>query len=119
MCSQLNEGQQHLFNFIMTYAIKTVLAEINDENTLDPFYIFLTGGAGVGKSFLGQVITEYLKRVLQYHTQSLNEPSILVTASTGKAATGVNGITLHSAFQLPRSFSYRKPSDLSTSSNEK
>ena len=29
------------------------------------------------------------------------EPSVVVTASTGKAATNINGTTLHSAFQLP------------------
>ena len=39
-----------------------------------------------------------------------------MTASTGKAATGINGITLHSAFHLPvksglKSYKYKKPSD--------
>ena len=39
-----------------------------------------------------------------------------MTASTGKAATGVNGITLHSAFHLPvksglKLYGYKKPSD--------
>ena len=39
-----------------------------------------------------------------------------MTASTGKAATGVNGITLYSAFHLPvksglKLYSYKKPSD--------
>ena len=39
-----------------------------------------------------------------------------MTASTGKAATGINGITLHSAFHLPvksglKSHKYKKPSD--------
>ena len=39
-----------------------------------------------------------------------------MTASTGKAVTGINGITLHSAFYLPvksglKSFEYKKPSD--------
>ena len=40
---------------------------------------------------------------------------VLVTASTGKAVTGINGITLHSAFYLPvksglKFFEYKKPS---------
>ena len=39
-----------------------------------------------------------------------------MTASTGKAATGINGITLHSAFHLPfksglKFFEYKKPSE--------
>ena len=38
-----------------------------------------------------------------------------MTASTGKAVTGINGITLHSAFYLPvksglKFFEYKKPS---------
>ena len=115
-CSQLNEGQQSLFNFIMKYAVKCRFAERNNELPPDPFYIFLSGGAGVGKSFLVNVITEYLKRILRYPNQSLDEPSVLVTASTGKAATNINGTTLHSAFHLPvktgnKFFGYRKPRD--------
>ena len=115
-CSQLNEGQLTLFNFIMKYAIQCILGERNNAPQPEPFHIFLSGGAGVGKSFLVHVVTEYLKRVLRYPNQNLDQPSVLVTASTGKAATGVNGTTLHSAFHLPvnsgfKSFEYRKPSD--------
>ena len=115
-CSQLNEGQLHLFYFIMKYAINCRFAEKNNQPPPEPFNIFLSGGAGVGKSFLVNVITEYLKRILRYPNQTLDEPSVLVTASTGKAATNINGTTLHSAFHLPvktgnRSFEYRKPSD--------
>ena len=81
-----------------------------------PFHIFLSGGTGVGKSFLVKTITEYLKRVLRYPNQYLDQPSVLVTASTGKAATGINDITLHSAFHLPvksglKSYEYKKSSD--------
>ena len=81
-----------------------------------PFQIFLSGGAGVGKIFLIKTITEYLKRVLRYPNQNLDQPSVLVTASTSKVATDINGIALHSAFQLPlksglKSYDYKKPSD--------
>ena len=60
VCSQLNEGQQHLFNFIMQYALHRKLAEKNNELPPKPFQIFLSGGAGVEKSFLVKTITEYL-----------------------------------------------------------
>ena len=66
ICSQLNEGQQHLFNFIMQYALLCKLAVKNNELPPKPFQIFLSGGAGVEKSFLIMAITEYLKRVLRY-----------------------------------------------------
>ena len=59
--SQLNEGQQHLFNFIMQYALHCKLAEKNNDLPPKPFQIFLSGDAGVGKSILIKAITEYLK----------------------------------------------------------
>ena len=42
--------------------------------------------------------------------------SVLVNASTGKAATGINGITWRSTFHLPvksglKSYEHKKPSD--------
>ena len=52
LCSQLNEGRQHLFNFAIQHAVYCKLAERNN-NDLEPkpFQICLSGGAGVGKSF--------------------------------------------------------------------
>ena len=77
---------------------------------------FKYGVAGVGKSFLIKAITEYLKWVLRCPNQNLDQPSVLVTVSTGKVATGTNGIILHSAFHLLvksglKSYEYKKPND--------
>ena len=102
----------------LSNAVCTALQVRRKKNELPPkpFQIFLSGVAGVGKSFLIKTVTEYLKRVLRYPNQNLDQPSIFVTASTGKAGTGINGITLHSAFHLSvksglKSFEYKKPSD--------
>mmetsp|Transcript_13757 Transcript_13757/g.16866 ORF Transcript_13757/g.16866 Transcript_13757/m.16866 type:complete len:559 (-) Transcript_13757:28-1704(-) len=51
--------------------------------------VFLTGAAGVGKSFLLRYVIDSLKK-------RFNEKSIAVTASTGIAATHIAGVTLHS-----------------------
>ena len=59
--SQLNEGQQHLFNFIMQYIVHCKLAEKNNDLPPKPCQMFLSGGAGIGKSFLIKTITEYLR----------------------------------------------------------
>ena len=37
ICSQLNEGQHHLFNFIMQYALHCKLEEKNNELPPKPF----------------------------------------------------------------------------------
>ena len=51
LCSQLNEGQQHLFNFVMQHAVYCKLAEKSNELEPKPFQIFLSEGGGVGKVF--------------------------------------------------------------------
>ena len=91
LSSQLNEGQQHLFNVVMQHAMYCKLAEKNELEP-KPFQIFLSGGAGVGKIFSVTAITEYLKKILRYSSQNLDNPSVLVTASTGKAVANVNRV---------------------------
>ena len=86
----------------MKYAIKCMLNEWKDLDMSDPFNIFLSRGAGVGKSLLVNLITEYLKKTLKYAGRNCDDhPSVVVTVSIGKAATNINGTTLHSAFSLP------------------
>ena len=47
-CSQIKEGQQqHLFNFIIKQVQQLMLNERNNLLNPHPFYIFLTGEAGV------------------------------------------------------------------------
>lgn len=57
-------------------------AEDNNMEPIEPDHIFLSGGAAVGKSFLSKVIIEYLKRVMKCHGQNLDQPAVLVIAST-------------------------------------
>ena len=61
----------------------------------------LSGVAEVWKNVLVTAITGYIKIVLRHPNQNLDQRSVLVTVSAGKAATGVYGITLHYAFHLP------------------
>jgi Cdc6-like AAA superfamily ATPase len=49
--------------------------------------VFLTGTAGSGKTFVLQMYIEYLKR---------NDVKAAITASTGVAATHLNGMTINS-----------------------
>ena len=58
MCSLLNEKQPELFNLIMRrYSQEIPLNKRNDLPDSNPFHIFVSGEAGVGKSFLTKVIT--------------------------------------------------------------
>ena len=53
--------------------------------------IFLTGGGGVGKSFTTMQIISHYK---------LNGQKVIALGSTGIAAVGIGGVTLHSFFCL-------------------
>ena len=111
MVRSLNEKQRHLFDYMYLWGTDIRLG----HNPPKPFYIFLSGGAGVGKSHLINTIYQALVRILRSPGQNSEQPSIILTASTGKAAANINGTTLHSAFGLPvrdkgSRFTYRKPS---------
>ena len=102
LCSNLNEGQLEVFNYVMRYAVEYMLNERNDRPLPDPIYVFLSGAGGVGKSFVTKAMIENVKNVLKFHLQNFeNQSSVAVTASTGKAACDLDGTTLHSAFSLP------------------
>lgn len=72
--TKLNEQQQR--------AMDAMLAGEN---------VFLTGGAGTGKTF---VLKQFIKKVD-------GKKKLLVCASTGKAAVLLYGLTIHSAFHIP------------------
>ena len=102
MCSQLNEGQLEVFNYVMRYAVEYMLNERNGRCLPDPIYVFLSGAGGVGKSYVTKAMVENLRNVLKFHLQDFaRQPSVSVTASTGKAACDLNGTTLHTGFMLP------------------
>ena len=101
LCSQLNEEQRYIFNFIARHSQELLHFETNDTDAPNPFHIFLTGGGGVGKTHTVNAIIEYLKRVLKFKDQRIDEhPSLALCASTGTAAVRISGTTLHSAFNL-------------------
>ena len=67
-----------------------------------PMYLYIGGGAGVGKSTLIKALYEGLVR--NFNSLPSTNPDItkvLLTAPTGKAAHNIHGMTLHSAFALP------------------
>ena len=74
-----------------------------------PLRLFLSRGAGVGKSTLTNALYEALIRY--FNSQPENDPddiSVVKVAPTGKAVFNIRGKTLHSAFKIPanRGFSY-------------
>ena len=95
----LNVQQRQIFDHLFSWATKYRLMVLNENP--DPFYIFLSGGGGVGKTFTINTIYQGLVRALRTPGSDPEKPTVILTASTGKAAANINGTTLHSAFALP------------------
>lgn len=61
--------------------------------------VFLTGGGGVGKTYLVKKIVEELRK---------KGCEIMLTASTGRAAQLIGGVTCHRAFHIPIKLTWQK-----------
>lgn len=80
-----------------------ILEVIHRLHSIDrkPLQIFLTGPAGSGKTFLLKALMETYNRYTQQHNSMNN--AYVARATTGKAAVGLNGLTVHTAFRLTTS----------------
>jgi hypothetical protein len=85
---QLTDDQRCVFQYVKT----------NLKQSTRDIRLFITGGAGVGKSFLLSVLADYIS--LTTPIKAGSKP-VIVTAPTGTAAFNIRGQTLHSALNLP------------------
>ena len=95
----LNENRDDFFYHVL-HSIKT-----RD----DSLRLFLSGGAGVGKSTVTNALYEALIRYLNSIAgENPDDVKVVKAAPTGKAAFNIKGNTLHSAFKIPanRGFEY-------------
>ncbi|KAF4739320.1 hypothetical protein FOZ63_004331, partial [Perkinsus olseni] len=97
LCQQLNTDQRTLFEEVRAQAQRIRLAKDGSSDLPAPQFFFVTGGAGVGKSFTVNVLRNMIQRELGL-TCGLG---CMVTATTGTAAHGINGSTIHSSLHLP------------------
>ena len=108
---------QEIRNLVMTLNIQQRMIfddfceRLNEEDN-PPFYLYIAGEAGTGKSFLVKIMIEAIKHLRLVPGVDLKKPSALVMAPTANAAYIINGKTIESALgMLPNktnSFSKRK-----------
>ncbi|XP_071948934.1 uncharacterized protein [Antedon mediterranea] len=101
MIRSLNKTQQQLFYKIRQWC----LDKLNGKEP-GPFNIFISGGAGTGKSHVVKCIFNEGTRILGKMMQKPDDVSILKVAPTGIAAYNINGKTIHSALSIPVNVSF-------------
>lgn len=76
----------------------------------DPLFIFLSGGAGVGKSVVLRALYQALLRYFNHRPgENPDHLKILCCVPTGKAAHNIGGNTIHNTFSIPfgRGFKFK------------
>ena len=91
--SSLNYQQRRLFD---DFAERCASSDIDEK----PIYLFLSGNAGTGKSFLVQLLIEAVKVIKIKAGDDLKKPPIIVMAPTANAAFIVGGKTIDSVLNF-------------------
>ncbi|CAH2096670.1 unnamed protein product [Euphydryas editha] len=86
-----------LLNFSQRHLFQSISQKLLDPTNQGQLLIFVTGGAGTGKTFTLKVMTEQIRRLSCVGTGK----RVAVIAPTGVAARIIGGSTLHSTFALP------------------
>ena len=91
--NSLNQEQQRIF---------ADFCERMSNRTSEPvpFYCYISGEAGTGKSFLMRLMIEFMKRSARQSGTELHKPLHLTVAPTGVSAWIIGGDTIDSAFAL-------------------
>jgi hypothetical protein len=100
----LNQEQKRFFYHILNKV----------KMRLTPFYTFLSGGAGCGKSVLIRAINQALLKYFNHQRWEYPDSlKLLLCAPTGKAAHNIGGSTIHAAFCIPANQGFHfKPLDM-------
>ena len=97
----LNKEQERTFYFVRDWCLQKT-----QGHGPDPFHIFITGGAGTGKSHLIKAIEYEASRLLAKSCSLPDKQTVLLTAFTGTAAFNIGGCTIHHAFKFNRGFPF-------------
>ena len=95
MQRQLNDEQRQIYNYVSKWCDEKAA-----NSTVQPFRIFLTGGAGTGKSHVIKCIRHHAEKAFAKLRETSDDTTVLVVAHTGTAAFNISGETICSAFRI-------------------
>ena len=91
---------------VVDIAIKYARDIRKTENTIirnpmpKPPHLMVHGGAGAGKTTVIKTVVQHVERILRRSGDASEQPYVLLCAATGAAASLIEGITLHKAFNF-------------------
>ena len=97
----LDEDQRLVFNLFIQFAIQLRQSQYKGTPRPQPPLVKVTAGAGAGKSHMIKATSQWFERIMNVGTNNDPDcPTVVRCCPTGKAARVIEGLTLHSAFNL-------------------
>ena len=100
MVRSLNEQQRLAFDTVLTWC-RSVAKAPGTHEQVHSLQLFITGGAGAGKSHLMKTFYHTAVNTFRQISQNPEKPSVLLLASTGIAAINIKGTTINSGLSIP------------------
>ena len=95
----LNSEQYQVFQIILSWC-RSYMQPHNPNEKLTSLHLFISGGAGTGKSHLIKALYQTIQITLRKEGETPDLPKVLLLAPTGPAAFNIQGMTIHSALLI-------------------
>jgi len=99
----LNVKQRITYDVVLSWC-RNLIKSVNclTKETIEPIYIFVTGGGGGGKSHLIRTIYHTAVNMFKYSAVNPSLPTVLLMAPTGVAAVNISGTTVNTGLAIPK-----------------